>query len=461
MTTKITGANIDSIANTGVKWNAVTVADGSTILNASAGNGYFLDTNAGVIEVNLPSSPSRGDTVILADYAGNFATNNVRVRSGSNLIDSVEQLGSGIGYVLSTNDLIVELVYVDSTKGWMSKENESKSDLTAAADTNTRYVAATGGTVVTTGNFKVHVFTGDGCFVVSTTPVGAAPGVDYLVVAGGGSGGDNSSSDPGDSAGGGGAGGMRYSKSTLCTAHPIANPTGLTLPAATYPVSVGGGGAAQDTPGSQGNAGSNSVFSTITSTGGGGGGAGSHAGGNGGSGGGMSGGGQGSSAGNGNTPPVSPPQGNNGGRGGATANGGSAFSPDRAGGGGGGAGAVGGDVTAGGNSGQGVGGAGAYVPNTFFGPTAPSYGQSPAPLAPNGRYFAGGGGGTSPQGQGSPFGAGGGAGGGGSYCNPSPDGLSTPGIANTGGGGGGAAANGTGFAGGKGVVILRYQFQAD
>ena len=80
MTTKITGANIESIANTGVKWNAVTVADGSTILNASAGNGYFLDTNAGVIEVNLPSSPSRGDTVILADYAGNFATNNVRVR---------------------------------------------------------------------------------------------------------------------------------------------------------------------------------------------------------------------------------------------------------------------------------------------------------------------------------------------------------------------------------------------
>ena len=34
MTAKITGSNIDSIANTGVKWNAVTVADGSTQLTA-------------------------------------------------------------------------------------------------------------------------------------------------------------------------------------------------------------------------------------------------------------------------------------------------------------------------------------------------------------------------------------------------------------------------------------------
>ena len=34
----------------------------------------------------------------------------------------------------------------------------------------------------------------------------------------------------------------------------------------------------------------------------------------------------------------------------------------------------------------GAGGTGAFLNNTFFGPSAPSYGQSPAPLAPNGRY---------------------------------------------------------------------------
>src|SRR6056300_1472457 len=159
MTTKISGDNISAIANTGVNWNAVTVADGSTQLNASAGNGYFLDTNAGVIEVFLPSSPRRGDTVVLADYASNFATNNVIVNTGGQLIDSTQTTVGGFGYVLSTNDLVVELVYVDSNKGWLVKENEAKNSLTAQDDTNKSYISATGGTVTTSGDFKVHAFT--------------------------------------------------------------------------------------------------------------------------------------------------------------------------------------------------------------------------------------------------------------------------------------------------------------
>ena len=50
-----------------LNWQALTVADGSTTLSAEAGKGYFLDTNAGVIEVFLPTSPSRGDTISLVD----------------------------------------------------------------------------------------------------------------------------------------------------------------------------------------------------------------------------------------------------------------------------------------------------------------------------------------------------------------------------------------------------------
>ena len=61
------GASGDIVA--GTDWQSVTVADGSTTLNATAGAGYFLDTNTGVIEVFLPSSPSRGDTVVIADYS--------------------------------------------------------------------------------------------------------------------------------------------------------------------------------------------------------------------------------------------------------------------------------------------------------------------------------------------------------------------------------------------------------
>ena len=42
-----------------IQWQAVQVADGSTQVVATAGNGYFIDTNAGVTEVFLPSSPTR------------------------------------------------------------------------------------------------------------------------------------------------------------------------------------------------------------------------------------------------------------------------------------------------------------------------------------------------------------------------------------------------------------------
>jgi hypothetical protein len=53
------------------------------------------------------------------------------------------------------------------------------------------------------------------------------------------------------------------------TASPLATPTGITVSATTYPITVGaGGGAPSCGPNDPGN-GSNSVFSTITSAGGG------------------------------------------------------------------------------------------------------------------------------------------------------------------------------------------------
>ena len=202
MTTKISGDNISAIANTGVTWNAVTVADGSTQLNASVGNGYFLDTNAGVIDVKLPTSPTRGDTIILADYGNNFATNRVVVDTGGKKIDSVVggEPGTG-GFTLETNGAVVELVFADDTAGWIIKQNSAPSDL--GAEDYATFIEATGGTVTTSGNFKIHSFTGDGCFVVSAAGKGTSdfPSVvDYMVIAGGGAGGN-------DVGGGGGAGG--------------------------------------------------------------------------------------------------------------------------------------------------------------------------------------------------------------------------------------------------------------
>ena len=438
MTTKISGANISSIGNTGVNWNAVTVADGSTQLNVSAGNGYILDTNTGVIEVFLPTSPIRGDTIILVDYAGTFAINNVIVNTGTTNLDST----STYQYKLTTNDTIAEFVYIDSAKGWITKINTTTGttpsgvfNVAGGYDTiPPEFIAATGGTVTTSGNYKIHVFTGDGCFAVSQVgnPQGS-DAVDYLVVAGGGSGGAANGGG-----GGGGAGGFRVSNSfglPAPTTSPLASPTGMPVSVTTYPITVGGGGSpvtgtSPSNPGTKGNNGSNSVFSTITSTGGGGGGgAGPNSTGAGNPGG--SGGGEGAMSstggpGTGNTPPTSPPQGNPGG----------AFTTNYRGSGGGGAGAA--------------GSAGAPSQPTPHGPGGVGLANS---ISGSPVFYSGGGGGSGyaeyPQPAPVDVSLGGNGGGG-----PGKSALGTSGTTNTGGGGGGGYAA-SGGAGGSGIVIVR------
>ena len=96
------------------------MADGSTTLTAVAGRGYFLDTNAGVIEVFLPSSPTRGDTIVLVDYGGTFSTNQCIINTGAQLIDST----TGPEFKVTTNN-VVELVYVDANKGYLVKINQA------------------------------------------------------------------------------------------------------------------------------------------------------------------------------------------------------------------------------------------------------------------------------------------------------------------------------------------------
>ena len=284
-----------------VDWQTGSIKTGD--FTAVSGEGYFVNTTSGQITLTLPSSPSAGDIVSFKDYAYTFATNNLLVApNGSNIG------GSGSNNVTySTNGDSKTFVYVDGTKGWLVV-NESDD---TSQGLNPAYMAATGGTVTTCGNCKIHTFTGPGTLTV--TAVGNSLGSDklgYMVVGGGGGGGG------GAQGGGGGAGGFREAKGTNVsyTASPLAAPTSITVTAPTaYPITVGGGGSASssgpEAPSStRGGDGSNSVFSTITSEGGGGGGGGPQATGNpGGSGGGSF--NSPSAAGNGNTPPVHPPQG--------------------------------------------------------------------------------------------------------------------------------------------------------
>jgi hypothetical protein len=128
------------------------------LLTAVAGEGYFINTTSGVITVTLPASASIGDQIAIKDYAGTFATNNLTIaRNGHNI------QGVANNSLISTNRASLVLVYVDATKGWLFTDEHNVADLQASL-----FYTATGGTVTTSGDFKIHSFTGDGCFVVST-----------------------------------------------------------------------------------------------------------------------------------------------------------------------------------------------------------------------------------------------------------------------------------------------------
>ncbi len=162
--------------------------------------------------------------------------------------------------------------------------------------------AATGGTVTTQGDYKIHTFTTSANFVVTTSGANA----EMLLIAGGGGSGAShiTSSYTTERAGGGGAGGYRH-----FTSIPLSNQT--------YSIIVGAGGTGQaaviDDPGSGG--GDSSALGYTSSGGGCSGftGLDTNNGITGGSGGGAGSTGSGGTGGSGNKGKYTPAEGNNGG----------------------------------------------------------------------------------------------------------------------------------------------------
>ena len=399
----------------------------TSTFTAASGEGYFINSS-GSITANLPAG-SAGAIVAFSDYARNFNTHNFVISpNGSEKIGGV-----AASLTLDVNGQALTLIYVDSTKGWVNVQNAENTEKASA------FIEATGGTITTCGDFKIHTFTGPGTFCV-TGAGGGTPcqpsSADYLVIGGGGGSGKNGG-------GGGGGGGFRSSPGTASGSYTVsplgASPAAaVTLTVQGYPITVGGGGSGLNGPGAS-NPGSNSSGLGIVSAGGGAGanGDGPCAGQDGGSGGGAHRTGPG---GGGNTPPVNPPQGNNGhqGNGGGGSNGG--------GGGGAGAGGSAGGCGVGGNGGDGS-----------YSNINPAKGVSDGPVGP-GRYYSGGGGGGGASGS-DPSGGAGGGGNGVAGAAGSPKAGS--GTTNTGGGAGGGAqsCSGGGGDGGSGIVIIRYKFQ--
>lgn len=81
---------------------------------ASAGNAYPVNTTSNPIWVTLPSSPGAGNVIILTDYKQTFGANAVTINpNGSNIY------GVSSNVLLNTSGESVNLVYIDSTQGWL------------------------------------------------------------------------------------------------------------------------------------------------------------------------------------------------------------------------------------------------------------------------------------------------------------------------------------------------------
>jgi len=434
--TLASGASQSGFGRTGtVDWQTGSIKTGD--FTAVNGQGFFVNTSSGAVTATLPAGAA-GSIVAFSDYTNTFQNNAFTITpNGSDKIG-----GTNASSRVSVEGIAFTMVYIDSTEGW-----KVINDATTSVIGET-FMSASGGTETTSGDYKIHKFTGPGTFTVSSIGnLDKNNTVSYVVVGGGG-GGQAMTQNNSQGGGGGGAGGYRENKSPVdtYTASPVEGSTDVIVTAAAFPITVGAGGTGSGNFPNASNSGSASIFSTITSAGGGGvaGGC-SGAGATGGSGGGGS--ANCGAGGAGNTPPVSPAQGNPGGDGYNRAG-----NPSAKYGAGGGGGATG----------AGFDGHGSGTPaNSGKGGLGATSSITASPVL----YAEGGGGAnycmpTSPPNlsQGS-----GGNAGYGPY--PSCNTTGGTGAVNTGGGGGGGSnANSggptaNGGAGGSGIVIIRYKFQ--
>ncbi len=328
------------------------------------------------------------------------------------------------GVSLSSNGLISgTLIAPSGTYSFVvSASDGANTGQTRSFSITSVAATITGGTITTSGSYRIHTFTSSGSFATDRNSLS----VEYLLIGGGGAGGD-------DIGGGGGAGGVLSGTQSLSSQ--------------SYSVIIGAGGAASiGFEGSgQGIDGNNSTAFGLTAFKGGAGGGEGSSNANGGSGTYGSGGGGGYSTGSAGSGTSG--QGNSGGNG-ASGNGG----------GGGGAGGSG-STGAPGHGGPGI--LNSILGTNYYWGGGGGGNSYSAQLSGDGGIGGGGGGSTATN-----SGSGGAGAGGGSALNNGAAGIHSGGKggdggANTGGGGGGSKESNSGQfstsgAGGSGIFIVRY-----
>jgi hypothetical protein len=91
--------------------------EATSSITALANKKYIVDTSS-AITITLPSSPSLGDEIKVIDGTSNAGTNNITINRNSNKI-----LGADSDFIIDVNRTAVDLVYYNTTQGWIISGN--------------------------------------------------------------------------------------------------------------------------------------------------------------------------------------------------------------------------------------------------------------------------------------------------------------------------------------------------
>ena len=114
-------------AHSGMGGTANTIAE-----TVEANRGYWIDTTSATCTITLPSSAEKGNQIILVDYARTWGTNKITIDSnglnfqGQTDIYTVEY---------STSGEVLNIIYSDSTKGWIPQDDDEVADAPVAPAT--------------------------------------------------------------------------------------------------------------------------------------------------------------------------------------------------------------------------------------------------------------------------------------------------------------------------------------
>lgn len=255
--TLITSATTGSPLPGQIAWDTTVKTSGFT---AVAYGGYFCNTTSSAFTVTLPATPTRGQFVVIVDYAGTAGTNAITIGNNGSNINGVAS-----SIAIATNRAGLTLTYIDSTQGWVASSNVygsgalyySASYLVVAggagAGDDLGGAGGAGGYLTGTVNLtKGVVYTatvgGGGAGATSggangtngSNSVISGSGVTTITSIGGGGG----TGGPAANSGGSGGGGCSSSGSAGGAGTPGQGNAGGTTPPGTYYQAASGGGGA-------------------------------------------------------------------------------------------------------------------------------------------------------------------------------------------------------------------------